>query len=139
MALKNYCCLRRYDEFRNFSQRHVAFPCEADAALTFLFTRCVKTTSKIRLIRQKLYQFYCPPAILREQNLRCWLACRKSAAGKKTLKIASRSPAAGKKIMLLASRSSATYKKIVSFACRNFAAYKKILWLRPRNSAANNL
>ena len=37
-------------KFSNFSHNHVAFPSEADAALTFLFTRFVKTTSKIRLM-----------------------------------------------------------------------------------------
>ena len=52
-ALKNSCCLRRNDEFRNFSRQHVVFPSEVNAALTFLFTLCGKTKSKIRLIRQK--------------------------------------------------------------------------------------
>jgi len=51
-ALKNYCCLRRYDEFSNFSSHRVAFPSEADAALGFLFTLWAKPKSKIRLIRQ---------------------------------------------------------------------------------------
>uniref|UniRef100_UPI001953CBAD hypothetical protein n=1 Tax=Draconibacterium mangrovi TaxID=2697469 RepID=UPI001953CBAD len=43
--------------FRNFSGHRVAFPREAGAALTFVFTICVKTNSKIRLIRQKLVSF----------------------------------------------------------------------------------
>jgi hypothetical protein len=54
MALKNYCCLRRNDEFRNFSQHRVAFPREAGAALGFVFTIWAKPNSKIRSIEQNL-------------------------------------------------------------------------------------
>jgi len=34
-ALKNFCCLRRYDEFRNFSKHHVDFSCEVHVAFDF--------------------------------------------------------------------------------------------------------
>ncbi len=56
-ALKNYWCLRRNDEFSNFSRHRLAFPREAGAALNFLSTFCFKTKSRIRLISQKYFAY----------------------------------------------------------------------------------